>query len=252
VLVILAALLPRAVVAQTILGTVLGDGDGRPVSGAAVFLLDGRDEMVVRTTTDALGRFRITPPEAGTFTLAAERLGYRVGRSPLLALDTRGTVRVELTLMPAPIGLEGLDVAVEPSADIADELRLSGVEPRSLGNRWITRPDIEKVASRYDIGSLLEWQQIPSMRVLRSENTMPIGEDMHLCISLQRARTGAGYGRCALAVVDGQPVSNKVLKSLNPESVEAIAVLQPIEATFLFGIRGEAGAVMVWTRRGGR
>jgi hypothetical protein len=205
----------------------------------------------VETLSDELGRFRVTPPEAGAYTLTAERIGYRFAQTPLLDLDTDGTVALELTMMPAPIGLEGLDVEVDVAAEAAEELRLAGVEPRSLGQRWISRADIEAVAVRSDVGRLLEWQQIPSLQVLRSENANPLGDDMGMCLSLLRARTGAGMGRCALGVVDGRAVTNEELQYVDPETVEAMAVLQPIEATILFGVRGEAGALMIWTRRGG-
>lgn len=233
------------------MGTTLDEGDGRPVSNAVVRLVDSEGETAVETLSDELGRFRVTPPEAGAYTLTAERIGYRFAQTPLLDLDTGGMVALELTMMPAPIGLEGLEVEVDVAAEAAEELRLAGVEPRSLGQRWISRADIEAVEIRSDVGRLLEWQQIPSLRVIRSENASPLGDDMGMCLSLLRARTGAGMGRCALGVVDGRAVTNEELQFVDPETVEAMAVLQPIEATVLFGVRGEAGALVIWTRRGG-
>jgi Carboxypeptidase regulatory-like domain len=235
--------------AQTIVGHVLDELRESPVVGAAVKLVDRDGEERALAIADSTGRFVITPPIAGEYELRASRLGYRAARSPLLSLTTEGTANVDLLMMPAPIGLEGLKVSVDVSAEAAAQLEIAGVEPKDLGRRWVTQSDIDAIAVKRDVGTLLEWQGIGGMRVIRSENQTTGSEDIGMCVSLNRARTFKGEGRCALPVIDGVPSNNFVLRDLDPLTVSAMALLTPIEATFLYGKRGEAGAVLVWTRR---
>jgi hypothetical protein len=60
----------------TITGSVT-DAAGHKVTSANVLLLHGSNAIVVATTTDAQGRFRLSPCPAGQFRLRAEALGYR-------------------------------------------------------------------------------------------------------------------------------------------------------------------------------
>ncbi len=71
-----------------------------------------------------------------------------------------------------------------------------------------------------------------------------------LCVALVRGRRGDGSSRCALPVLDGGVVTGEVLETIDPYSVESIAVLMPVEATTLYGPLGAGGAVLVFTRRG--
>ena len=214
-------------------------------------LLDREGKEVVRAITNAVGIFILVPPEAGEYELAALRLGYRPARTPLLSLTTEGTAELDLLMQPAPIGLEGVDVAVDVSAEAAAQLEIAGVSPADLGNRWIDRSVIEAIPVKRDVGSVLENSKVTGIRIIRPENQLPSGDALGLCISAQRARTAAGFGRCMLGVVDGIPQSNQALLDLDPETVEAMAVLSPIEGSFLYGAQGEAGVLMIWTRRGG-
>lgn len=186
--------------AQAIRGVLVDDTNGRAIGGAAVYLVDRTGERVHQTLADGSGRFLLTPAEQGEYVIRAERIGYRVAETPLLRLTTSGSVALELTMLPAPVGLEGLEVDVDVVSEAEGELRLAGLEPRSLGRRWITKQDVEAMPLSTDLGGVLEWRQVPSVQILRSENRNPLGEDMDLCVSLLRARTGAGRGRCALNV----------------------------------------------------
>ena len=238
--------------AQTLVGQVLDESRESPVAGALVVLLDRDGEERAQALSGSDGRFVIAPPEAGEYYLAATRIGYEPTRSPLIALSLEGTTPIDLMMQPAPIGLEGLEIEVDPVSRATEELRISGIEPRDLGHRWISQADIESVAIKSDVGRVLEWQGIGGMRVVRPENLTTGSHDLGLCVSFQRARTGQGLNRCALIVLDGVPIRGDLALALDPESVAAMALLTPIEATILYGVRGEPGALMIWTRRRGR
>jgi hypothetical protein len=233
--------------AQTLVGRVLDETTEGPVGGAVLRLLSADGEEEALTLADSVGRFRLSPPEAGEYYLLAERIGYGPTRSPLLALSTDGTAPVELMMTPAPLGLAGFEVSVEERA--ADELRVLGLARAQLGNRWIDRSDIEAIPIKRDMGTVLEWQGIAGLRVVRPENLAPGSADLGLCVSLQRARLGRGEGTCALIVLNGVPVAGPQAILIDPETIESMAVLLPVEATTQWGTLAGRGVVMIWTRR---
>ena len=155
-------------------------------------------------------------------------------------------------MAPQPLGIEGVAVDVEAAA--ADKLRGMGIEPADLGTSFVTLDEIEAIQVKRDVGSILEWQHINGLRVVRMENVTSDGSGggsdfRGICISLSRARDSArSAATCALPVLDGIPIDNERLGYLDPESVAAMAVLQPIDARILYGKRGDDGAVLIWTK----
>lgn len=252
VLLVVAGVLTSPAHAQAVSGRTVDEAREGPVAGALVRLLDREGRERARAVTDADGRFLIEPPEPGAYYLEGTSLGYRRTLTPLLGFtDAPGTVALDLMLTPEPIGLEGLTVDVDVETRATEELRMTGLTPRDLGRRWVDRRAIEAVAVRPDLGSVLDRHAIPNVRVIRPENLLPGSDDLGLCVSLTRARTGQGQGTCALVVLNGVPITGEQALGLDPESVEAMAVLLPPEAAQLFGTRGGRGALLVWTRTGG-
>lgn len=241
--------LPALAHAQTIQGRVLDQENEQPVGGAIVTLLEPDGDERVRALADSVGRFLITPPESGEYYMVAERFGYFETRSPLIALGTEGTAALDLMLVPEPIGLEGLEVSVEERAE--QELEQLGLTPRQLGNRWIGRERIEAIAVKLDMGAVLERTAQANIRIIRPENLTLGSDPLGLCVSLQQARTAGGMGTCALIVLDGVPISGVGAMDIDPNAIESIAILEPIEASTFYGTAGGSGAVLVWTRRGG-
>jgi Carboxypeptidase regulatory-like domain len=75
ILVLLLFAAPAA--AQTVRGTVVND-DARPVAGVLVVLTQpGASQTAAGGLTDAQGRFSLTAPAPGRYTLRAERVGHR-------------------------------------------------------------------------------------------------------------------------------------------------------------------------------
>lgn len=99
--------------AQTIGGTVLAEGSGRPVRGAFVSLLDSSGNSVTADFTAAAGAFSLQAPHAGEYRVRIQRIGFadwidgpwalRVGRSLSVTLEVPrepvqlGDLRVEVT-----------------------------------------------------------------------------------------------------------------------------------------------------------
>lgn len=104
------------------------DGDG-PVSAVDVSLVSG-DRVVVRGETGAAGRVVVAAP-AGGYTVRAVRLGY-AAESRAITLVAGDTVRVELTLRPQAIDLEGIGVEAERSRSRRRFEETAGVTVREL------------------------------------------------------------------------------------------------------------------------
>jgi hypothetical protein len=237
---------PADAAAQTIVGRVLDAVNERPVGGVMVSLVTRTGEARARALTDSIGRFRLSPPETAEYLLVTDRFGYLETRSPLFRLGTDGEVTLELVVSPEPVGLEGLEISVEELA--AEELDRMGLSANALGNRWIGRRRIEAIPVKRDVGTILEHTMQAGTRIIRPEHQTG-GDQMGLCVSLARANS-MGRGNCALIVLDGIPISGVQALDIDPDAVESIAILEPIEASTRYGTIGGSGAVLVWTRRG--
>ena len=246
-----AALAPTAapLTAQTLRGTLVDELTDLPVRGADVRLVDRSGKARARAVTDSLGTFTLTADPPGDYHVRAEQLGYQPALSPLLDLTFEGMVQIELLISPEPVGLEGFSVQGRSTLD--RDLRALGVSAPSLGNRLVTREEIDAVQTAFDVGGVLQWQNIAGITVIRGENTVAGSDDLGLCVAIPRARSMGG-GRCMLTVLNGVPVSALIADQIHPRDMESIVVLLPTEAALLWGTAGAPGAVVIYTRRGGR
>ena len=225
--------------AQTILGRVLDQVNEAPVGGVIVRLVERDGEERLRALTDSAGRFVIAPPEAGEYILTTERFGYLETRSPLIGLQMEGEAPLELMISPEPLGLAGLDVSVEELA--AEELSQMGLSPNQLGNRWINRADIEAMQMPGLAKDVIRWQNIAGVYIDEYDATA----EAPLCVRFMRRST-----QCAITVLDGIVVPAEQAYGLIASNVEAIAILNPTDATTFYGTAGGGGAVLFWSKRG--
>ncbi|HEX5726811.1 MAG TPA: carboxypeptidase-like regulatory domain-containing protein [Longimicrobiaceae bacterium] len=109
-LVLLAAalLLPLAVRAQSVEGTLVEEGTGRPVQGALVTLLGAGGEALARDLTDAAGRFTLRAPAAGEYRVRADRIGFGSTTSAPLRLGVDEAVPLRLTASGALVRIAGI------------------------------------------------------------------------------------------------------------------------------------------------
>jgi hypothetical protein len=103
-------LLPAASAqAQGVRGQVRQAGDGSPVAGAFVILLDERGARTAALMTDSDGRFAIRAPVPGVFRLRVELIGYESHVSPLLTVGS-DIVTYDPVLSMDAVRLPGLQV----------------------------------------------------------------------------------------------------------------------------------------------
>lgn len=217
---------------QTLSGRVVQAGRDIPVPGALVALLDREGEQQAGVLADSVGRYRIRPPRDGEYVIEVTQLGYATMRSPLLALTEEGAAVLDLELSPEAVGIEGLEVEVEREAE--RELGTVGLSPAQLGRRWLDRDEIEAIPGIPPLREALRLRGLPGVSLPDNPHA--------LCLEFRR---GTG---CALVVLDGAPLPLDVALSLNLNELGAMAILDPQEATLLYGQRGAGGAVLLWSR----
>lgn len=100
---VLPALLPHALRAQAITGSVVRGIDNAPILGVVVLLLDDAESVRARSLSDVQGRFTVRAPTPGTYRLRTLRIGFLPWTSE--AIDVRRDTTVRLALDQLPVRL---------------------------------------------------------------------------------------------------------------------------------------------------
>lgn len=233
------AISPESALAQTLVIDLRDEVNGVPIQGAAVSLLNRSGVPAASATSSDGGRAVLSPPAPGEYTIEVVRLGYMGYRTPLLSLATEGRVELELLIRPQPLGLEGVDVVTEGRGE--ELLKPLGLSAVALGSRWIDRADIDAMEMPGLPKDVIRWQGVPGVSVVETNTSTNLHP--RLCVRIRA-------GGCALTVLNGSVVTPEIAYHLDPRSIEAMAILRPVEAATLYGTMGGSGAVLIWTRRG--
>lgn len=217
-------------------GVVLDEGTELPVPGASLLWIRAGAELE-RAVADADGVFRVQLAE-GDYVLEASGLGYAATRTPMFSLSeedaANGPLFLEVMLTPAPIELEGLDVAVD--RQVTRELQVLGLTRESLGERLIGRDRIDRMVGAPGPRDLIRNSKVAGVTVSNNPHM--------LCVRFAR---GTG---CAATLLNGIELTHGSAVDLDPGSIHSIALLNPAEATLRYGQKGRGGAVLIWTRDG--
>lgn len=101
---------PAAVTGQWVRGTLVEQGTGMPIEGAAIVALDPDDRRLAWTLTDASGRFFFQLMTGGSFSIRADRIGHTSTRSGPLEVGAADTLVYRMEAPLDPIQLRGLTV----------------------------------------------------------------------------------------------------------------------------------------------
>jgi hypothetical protein len=238
------AVLPVALDAQAIRGTVrdVSTRDGVPATLLTVMTLAG--DVVAQTTSDGNGGFLITWTSASAVRLRAERLGYFTSTSAPFAVargDTvDGAVYIAVTALAIdPLIVEG--IARDLSGVLAEI-----AERRRLGlGRFIDRDDIVRSGAMW-VSELLT--RIPGVQ-LESDPRTPTAVQAYARSSL----TPLGDGRCPMQVfLNGHLFRHNlgvnIVPAIDVEAIEIYRGLTDTPAEFA-GDHARCGVIAIWTTR---
>jgi len=88
---------PLHAAAQSVRGTIMVDDSGRPLTGAAVLLMDSLSAPVDSTITDSVGHYRLTAPTAGAFIVHVAPPGY-LASSTTIHLSDNDSARLDIAM----------------------------------------------------------------------------------------------------------------------------------------------------------
>lgn len=215
-----------------------------PMLGAEIGIL----RTSIRISTNALGRFRITDVQMGTYILTLRRFGYSPIAS-IISVNAGDTLRLAYALQP--LGKGRLLDTVRVTERQTSRNLMEFERRRRLGvGKFLTATDLERRGS-IDIATVL--RGFMSLAVVRDDNTG--------VTSLQNRRdqgnmvTAQGAGACPVqVVVDNVPMPREVDVELlpRPKEIAGVEVYSgPAGAPSQFGgTDRRCGMVLIWTKDG--
>ena len=227
--------------AGIITGRVLGP-TGQPLASVQVFL----SAVNLGALTQANGRYLIQNAPAGTYTLTAERIGYRSG-SVQITVSNGQTVEQDFTLVEAALRLDELIVTGTAG----------GTQRRALGNA-VARLD---VAAERELIAGATFEEILSNRVPGVALLAPSGAAGGGAKIRIRGTSSLALSGDPLVYVDGIRVDQKeafagrfssvsTLDDIDPASIESIEIIKGPAASTLYGTEAANGVIQIITKKG--
>jgi hypothetical protein len=239
-----------------ILGRVLEDKTGRPISSAEVALQDVDGYPLSRVVTDEGGNFEFFVRGASAVKIKAGRMGYKEVTTPKLSFENRRLFHLEVRLDPDAILLAPL-VIVSASEVIQNAIQ-DGFQQRLVNGlgHYITRDDVEARNPMLVTDLLRDVPGItlsggsvgnrPSIRMVRASNRN-CATQIWVDGMLINARGISTNGSLS-------PMDFRIDDVVTPASIEGIEVyrgLSTVPPEFL-NRDADCGVIAIWTKRGGR
>lgn len=221
-----------------ITGVVTDSSGGAPLAGVQLLLAPTGERTAQRleARTDADGRYAFNVVPAGSYTLEARRLGYRMLTRSGVTIAAGATVTINLSMAPAALSLQA--VVTTGVVDPASGTRV----PFTVGR--VTAEDAP----------------VPAMNALETiqgkiagVTIVPPGQAGSGTNIQLRTPTSINKSNTPLLVVDGVILtdafggSSADLQSMDLESIE---VIKGAAAASLYGARAASGVINIRTRRG--
>ena len=243
---LLLALCGRRAAAQqaTVDGRVVDSASHQPLISAEVVVAG----TTIRALTDREGRFHIANAPAGSITLRAKFIGYKVGVRTVTASAGQPT-EVELLLVPAPVGLE----AVVVTATGQEMLREQGnavhtVDPADIISKGAPTSLADALSARTP-GLLIQnsgGTTGTGTRVrIRGSNSLSLSNEPVIYVDGIRVENGAS----SISVgVGGQTPSR--LNDIDPSDLERVQIAGGPSANVLYGTDAANGVIQLQTKQG--
>lgn len=206
-----------------ITGSVFDKALNESIIGASVKLKDS----TVGTATDIDGNFQIDAPANGV--LVVSFLGYKTQEVPV---NNRTSMKIVL----------------DEDSEMLDEVVVIGYgqvrKGDATGSLLSLKPDelnkgLQVKAEDALVGKIAGVNIVPGSGAPGSSGTI-------------RIRMGASLSASnePLMVIDGVPVENTSINSINPNDIETFTVLKDASATAIYGSRASNGVIIITTKKG--
>lgn len=217
---------------RRVTGVVTDEETKQPLPGVSVML--GGTSFGGLTGAD--GRYTITTPPTGNFTVEARRIGYSQGRTSV-RIPADSTVTVNFALKSNPLNLESVVISgtIDPTSSLKVPFTVA-----TLSAEDIPVPPTQNAAAAIA-------GKIAGAQVIRRGG--PTG-----AVNIQlRSPASQFESTTPLFVVDGVILSNtasNTLADIDPNDIASIEVLKGSAASSLYGSRGANGVISIRTNNG--
>ncbi len=202
----------------------------QPIADAEVTLAGAELSAV----TDRRGHFQFEDVPPGGYQLETRHLAYG-GREDLLEVGAGQDLRVELEMATEPIELDPIVVSARSQGE---------AQALAVGGRLVSRQQIDEVRARsQDMGDLLRQTNTPGVVVSRGGT--------NVCVGFRRGQVTMQRRECTPAqlYINDVPTSDPTIAmNLNPEVIDRVILVPPVEAGVLYGSDSAAGVILIYTR----
>lgn len=221
----------------TLEGEVVDVSNNLPIEGAIVSL----PSLGLTTATDSMGYYRLDEVSVATHVIRVFRLGYDEFEADVTV--NSGEI-LALYLTPGPISLQGIEVEV---------VGLSELDWRPVGTTrqaFIGPGEIEDLRDMYQsLDHILRVRRLPQVRYIPP--VQPGGNlGDHTSNGCLRLVTDSGRRVCAMVVMDGMPIDEKVagwMYQTSAHDIYSVHFLNSIEGYQRYGFRGSYGVLLIET-----
>ena len=247
VLLLLAAVLPTAAVAQQsgiITGRVTDARTGAPLADVTVTVTGAN----LRTLTNAEGTYRISGVPTGSREISANRIGYS-GSTSRVSVAAGQTATANLSLSVGALALNA--VVVQANGREARQREI-GSDVGTISAAQVPQATVQNV-SQFIQGRAAGVVVLPATGQLgagsririRGSNSLSLGNEPLIIIDGVRV---ASESKEDNLFTGGQSTSR--VEDMNPDDIENIEILKGPAATALYGTQAANGVIQITTKRG--
>ncbi|MDO5981398.1 TonB-dependent receptor [Flavivirga spongiicola] len=227
-----ASAFPEAIdtnIQQTITGTVK-DINGLPLVGANVLVKGTK----IGAQSDFDGNFSMNIPDANA-TLVISFLGYATQEVPV-----NGQTVIAVTMEE---DISGLDEVVVVGYGVQKRANLTGA---------VDNIDFEKEVGDRPVASVSQMLQgaLPNLNFRTNLGGGEPGSSLNF--NIRGIGTLTGNQGTPYILLDGIPISQRQMNTINPNDVKEITVLKDAASAAIYGARGAYGVILITTKNGTR